>query len=239
MELPNESEARTYRLPIGYRFDPTDEVLTGYYLRKKILSQPLPHNLVPECDVFQTEPWRLQGGMTSLPQLEQLRNEPRNRMNLVDSFYSERWERYLNWQKFFFYDPKDRVFENPQKIGAGNGEWRGVERGQQIELSGKEVIAKRNTYVFWEGNGDNFTRTNWLMNEFHLILKSNPTMRSGMGIYRIFEVEGRRRKKARVSREGASTNGNSGEVIDAVPTVIDLTETCGSVGDTPPPGSPC
>ncbi|XP_020228032.1 NAC domain-containing protein 41 isoform X2 [Cajanus cajan] len=210
MELPNESEARTYRLPIGYRFDPTDEVLTGYYLRKKILSQPLPHNLVPECDVFQTEPWRLQGG-----------------------------ERYLNWQKFFFYDPKDRVFENPQKIGAGNGEWRGVERGQQIELSGKEVIAKRNTYVFWEGNGDNFTRTNWLMNEFHLILKSNPTMRSGMGIYRIFEVEGRRRKKARVSREGASTNGNSGEVIDAVPTVIDLTETCGSVGDTPPPGSPC
>ncbi|KAL2320353.1 hypothetical protein Fmac_029322 [Flemingia macrophylla] len=211
MEHQNETEARTYRFPIGYRFDPTDEILTGYYLRKKILSQPLPQNLIPECNVFQAEPWRLQGG-----------------------------GRYLNWQKFFFYDPKDRVFENSDKIGAGNGEWRKVERGQQIELSCKEVIAKRNSYAYWESNGGNFTRTNWVMNEFHLILKSNPAMRSGMGVYRIFEMEGRRRrKKARISREEASTSDNDiGEVINATPTVIDLSENSDSVASTPPPSSP-
>ncbi|XP_020224897.1 NAC domain-containing protein 41 [Cajanus cajan] len=203
MELPNESEARTYRLPIGFCFDPSDEVLTGYYLRKKILSQPLPHNFIPECDVFQTEPWRLQGG-----------------------------GRHLNWQKYFFYDPKDRVFENTVKIGAGNGEWRAVERGEQIELSSIQMIAQRNTYVFWERNDNNFIRSNWVMKEFHLALNSNPSLRFCMGVYRIFEMEGRRAKKLRMSGEEASTSGNDGEANDVTPTIGDLTQEYGSVAST-------
>ncbi|KAL2320351.1 hypothetical protein Fmac_029320 [Flemingia macrophylla] len=204
MQFIKEFEARTYKIPCGFRFDPKDEILIGCYLWKKILSEPLPCNLISECDVFQTEPWKLQGG-----------------------------EKLLNWQKFFFYDPKERIFENSQKICAGNGQWREVKKGQQIEIYGKEVIAKKNTYVFWKGNDNKFTITNWVMNEFHLPMKSKPTKISSMGVYRIFKMEGKRGKKARVSQEEASTSGNNGEVINATPVVIDLTEECDNVAGTP------
>jgi len=62
MEVLNPVEGKTYRLPVGYRFDPTDEILAGYYLRKRIMAQPLPNDLIQDCDVHQTEPWALPGG---------------------------------------------------------------------------------------------------------------------------------------------------------------------------------
>ncbi|CAI9777417.1 unnamed protein product [Fraxinus pennsylvanica] len=42
-------------LPQGFRFDPTDnEVL--FYLRKNILDQPFPANVIPTADVYGTNP---------------------------------------------------------------------------------------------------------------------------------------------------------------------------------------
>jgi len=49
-------------LPVGYRFDPTDRELVECYLMKKICNQPFPNGM-SEFDVFQTEPWRLPGGL--------------------------------------------------------------------------------------------------------------------------------------------------------------------------------
>ncbi|TKY45373.1 putative NAC domain-containing protein 94 [Spatholobus suberectus] len=40
--------------------------------------------------------------------------------------------KHLNWQKFFFYDTRARVFENPDKRGAGNGEWHAVEKARML-----------------------------------------------------------------------------------------------------------
>lgn len=62
MEVLNPIEGKTYKLPVGYRFDPSDEILAGYYLRKRIMAQPLPNDLIQDCDVYQTVPWELPGG---------------------------------------------------------------------------------------------------------------------------------------------------------------------------------
>ncbi|CAJ1947786.1 unnamed protein product [Sphenostylis stenocarpa] len=51
------------KLPIGFRFCPTDEELLFYYLKKKVFAQQLPASVVSECDVFQTQPWRLPGDL--------------------------------------------------------------------------------------------------------------------------------------------------------------------------------
>ncbi|EOY02882.1 hypothetical protein QUC31_017949 [Theobroma cacao] len=49
------------KMPIGYRFHPTDEELVVHYLKRKALSLPLPASVIPEFDVFQTDPWSLPG----------------------------------------------------------------------------------------------------------------------------------------------------------------------------------
>ena len=49
------------KLPIGYRFHPTDEELLVHYLKRKVLALPLPALVIPEFDVFQTHPWGLPG----------------------------------------------------------------------------------------------------------------------------------------------------------------------------------
>ncbi|CAK9172000.1 unnamed protein product [Ilex paraguariensis] len=49
------------KLPIGFRFHPTDEELVVHYLNRKVCSLPLPASVIPELDVYQTNPWDLPG----------------------------------------------------------------------------------------------------------------------------------------------------------------------------------
>jgi len=66
MEVLNPIEGKTYKLPVGYMFDPTDQVLVDYYLRKRVTAQPLPNDLIRDYDVHQTEPWELPGGSSQI-----------------------------------------------------------------------------------------------------------------------------------------------------------------------------
>ncbi|CAL0299279.1 unnamed protein product [Lupinus luteus] len=49
------------KLPVGYRFCPTDEELVTHYLKRKVFAEPLPVSVIPDFDVFHTLPWDLQG----------------------------------------------------------------------------------------------------------------------------------------------------------------------------------
>ncbi|XVE84207.1 hypothetical protein DITRI_Ditri16bG0151700 [Diplodiscus trichospermus] len=51
------------KMPIGFRFHPTDEELVVHYLKRKALCLPLPASVIPEFDVFQTDPWSLPGDL--------------------------------------------------------------------------------------------------------------------------------------------------------------------------------
>jgi hypothetical protein len=48
-------------VPIGFRFDPTDEELLIHYLKKKVSSSPLPASIIAEIDLYKHDPWDLPG----------------------------------------------------------------------------------------------------------------------------------------------------------------------------------
>ena len=50
------------KLPVGFRFEPTDEVLFKHYLKKKVLSEAYEVEVIPELDVFKVASWALPGG---------------------------------------------------------------------------------------------------------------------------------------------------------------------------------
>ncbi|KAK8556932.1 hypothetical protein V6N13_064921 [Hibiscus sabdariffa] len=61
MESPNFVVNGGIKVPIGFRFLPTDEELVVHYLKRKALGLPLPASVIPEFDVLQTDPWSLPG----------------------------------------------------------------------------------------------------------------------------------------------------------------------------------
>ncbi|KAJ7971752.1 NAC domain-containing protein [Quillaja saponaria] len=63
MEKPSFVINGGIKLPVGYRFRPTDEELVIHYLKRKVFGVPLPASVIPEFDVFQTEPWGLPGDL--------------------------------------------------------------------------------------------------------------------------------------------------------------------------------
>ncbi|KAJ6371559.1 hypothetical protein OIU77_001964 [Salix suchowensis] len=63
MEKPNFVENGRFKLPIGYRFHPTDEELVVHYLKRKVLGLPLPASVIPEFDVLQNNPSSLPGDL--------------------------------------------------------------------------------------------------------------------------------------------------------------------------------
>ncbi|XP_024626785.1 NAC domain-containing protein 83 [Medicago truncatula] len=146
-------------LPAGFRFDPTDRQLVECYLTKKILNQPLPTHLF-EFDVFQTEPWRL----------------PR------ENRYS------LEHRKYYFFDLRNRRFQNMDATPAGNGEWRMVEWNEEFALSNNQLIVRKNTYVYWRVQGSQAVMTQWWMHEFVISTIFHPIRVSPIAAYRIFKI---------------------------------------------------
>ncbi|KAK4413591.1 NAC domain-containing protein 83 [Sesamum alatum] len=59
MERLNLMRNGVLRLPPGFRFHPTDEELVVQYLKRKVLSCPLPASIIPEVDVCKSDPWDL------------------------------------------------------------------------------------------------------------------------------------------------------------------------------------
>ena len=48
-------------VPPGFRFHPTEEELLTYYLAKKVASQPIDLDVIPDVDLNKLEPWDIQG----------------------------------------------------------------------------------------------------------------------------------------------------------------------------------
>jgi len=64
MENPNIVRNGGIKLPIGYRFRPTDEELLVHYLTRKAHSLPFPSQVIPDLNVYQTNPTHLPGDST-------------------------------------------------------------------------------------------------------------------------------------------------------------------------------
>ncbi|XP_057432993.1 NAC domain-containing protein 83-like [Lotus japonicus] len=174
------------RLLPGYKFDPTDEVLVDFYLKRRVFAQPLPFHIIPDFNVFQTEPWGLPGGDGNI----------------------------FNERKCFFYNIMGRDFENIDMRSAGSGQWRVMEKDKYVPIPrNNQVIGKRNTLNFWEVQGAYARRTEWVMHEFRLASITNPSKMTNWAVYRVFKNKNKKKvKDARGCNEESSNAGSTEDI---------------------------
>ena len=56
----NEDMIMENELPVGFRFNPTDDELVTHFLRNRNLGKPTPFNAIKECDLYgKKEPWEI------------------------------------------------------------------------------------------------------------------------------------------------------------------------------------
>jgi hypothetical protein len=67
--LPQHSTSAP-RVPVGFRFHPTDEELVGHYLPNKVAARPIDLDLIRDLDLYKLEPWELHGEQNKQTQLQ-------------------------------------------------------------------------------------------------------------------------------------------------------------------------
>ncbi|KAI3463137.1 hypothetical protein Pfo_019800 [Paulownia fortunei] len=140
MEMENsEGGNGGTKLPIGFRFHPTDQELLLHYLKRKVYSLPLPANVIPELDVFQSNPWDLPGGL----------KEKRY-------FFSKRKRNIVNKCSSRF------------SAGCGYWKSTGKDR-QIVAPGSNLVIGIKKSLVFCQGKNSSGLKTQWIMHQFCLV----------------------------------------------------------------------
>ncbi|XP_022774213.1 NAC domain-containing protein 83-like [Durio zibethinus] len=213
MESQNFAANGGIKMPLGYRFRPTDEELVVHYLKRKALNLPLPASVIPEFDVFHTDPWSLPGNLKE------------NRY-----FFSTRYGNDGN-------NKYKRV-----EAGSGYWKPVGKEK-PILASGSNQVVGMRKALIFRERNPSNETKTRWLLHQFHLVgsvVTLNLTLMSKRELFRdwlVFRVFQRTRK---VKKHGVISNNSQITSVVTVPSCIDFTlEDCSIFGPPPPqPSSP-
>ncbi|KAG6400651.1 hypothetical protein SASPL_137492 [Salvia splendens] len=131
----------TLKLPIGFRFHPTDEELLLHYLKRKVLSLPLLANVIPELEAFQFN----------------------HRICLVSSCFLLIFKNGgcdLKEKRYFFCKRKRNLVNKC-------GYWKSSGKDKQIVASGSNnVIGIKKSFVFYQ---DRKMKTHWIMQELSLV----------------------------------------------------------------------
>ncbi|CAN4094808.1 unnamed protein product [Withania somnifera] len=149
MEKVNFVKNGVLRLPPGFRFRPTDEELVVQYLKRKVFSFPLPASIIPEVEVYKSDPWDLPGDMEQ-----------------EKYFFSIKEVKYPNGNR------------SNRATNSGFWKATGIDkqivmRGQQQQQQ-QQLVGLKKTLVFYRGKSPHGCRTNWIMHEYRLAnLESN------------------------------------------------------------------
>ncbi|KAL3829589.1 hypothetical protein ACJIZ3_018391 [Penstemon smallii] len=126
--------------PSGYRFQPTDDELIVYYLKKKIENEPIPYSKIHEADIYKHNPQEL------------------------SEIFSHPGEK-----KWYFFTPRERKYLNGSRPNraAGSGYWKATGADKAIHHNG-ELVGSKKSLVFYEGRPPKGKKTNWLMQEYRV-----------------------------------------------------------------------
>ncbi|KAK2972391.1 hypothetical protein RJ640_022109 [Escallonia rubra] len=127
--------------PPGYRFQPFDEELIEYYLKKKVNNEDLPPNKIFEVNLYQFNP-----------------------KELADMYLSR------GQKEMYFFTPRERKYRNGNRPNraAGDGYWKATGADKAIKFNGRKEGAKK-SLVFYAGKPPKGVKTNWIMHEFTLL----------------------------------------------------------------------
>ncbi|MCD7446009.1 hypothetical protein HAX54_024713 [Datura stramonium] len=185
MEKVNFVKNGVLRLPPGFRFRPTDEELVVQYLKRKVFSFPLPASIIPEVEVYKSDPWDLPGDMEQ-----------------EKYFFSTKEVKYPNGNR------------SNRATNSGYWKATGIDkqivmRGQQQQ----QLVGLKKTLVFYRGKSPQGCRTNWIMHEYRLPnLQSNNHQTSGNWVLcRIFL----KRRGSTKNEEDENNSRHKGGIITA------------------------
>ncbi|XP_015057729.1 NAC transcription factor 32-like [Solanum pennellii] len=135
-----ETRDHNFVYPPGYRFCPHDEELILHYLKKKVMNEFLPYNIIKDVNLYKYCP-----------------NE------LAENFP------ILGEKEWYFFTPRRRKYPNGERPNraAGTGYWKATGADKPI-IHKKVKVGFRKALVFYEGKPPNGIKTNWIMHEFRV-----------------------------------------------------------------------
>nr|BBK93928.1 VNS transcription factor [Sphagnum palustre] len=135
------------RVPVGFRFHPTDEELVGYYLPKKVAAKTIDLDLIRDLDLYKLEPW-------DLHDLCKVQADDSNQKQT----------------DYYFFSRKDKKYPTGNRANRATaaGFWKATGRDKPIHTKLQQLIGMRKTLVFYEGRAPHGIKTEWIMHEFRL-----------------------------------------------------------------------
>uniref|UniRef100_A0A453QJU4 NAC domain-containing protein n=1 Tax=Aegilops tauschii subsp. strangulata TaxID=200361 RepID=A0A453QJU4_AEGTS len=128
-------------VPPGFRFHPTEEELLTYYLAKKVASQRIDLDVIPDVDLNKLEPWDIQERC-------RIGTGPQN-----------------DWYLFSHKDKKYPTGTRTNRATAA-GFWKATGRDKAIySAAGSGRIGMRKTLVFYKGRAPHGHKSDWIMHE--------------------------------------------------------------------------
>lgn len=152
--------------PPGFRFHPSDEELSMYYLKRKVLGKSLSPKMIAEVDVYKFAPW-------DLPAMAWLKTKD------------------LIW---YFFCPRARKYPNGAKANRATefGYWKSTGNDRTVTYASRPV-GKIKTLIFHRGKAPDGERTNWVMHEYRLedqMLTDRGVSQDSYVICKIYEKSG-------------------------------------------------
>lgn len=134
------------KLPLGYRFNPTEDEIVVYFLFNKIMDRAMPtYDLIKEVDVYGYDPNQLPNG------------DFKHNAGCNAAYY------------FANREPFDASEGKIIKTAANGDYWKVIDDEYEVLFKDSEVIVGFEAVMnFYEGKEPNGTKTPFVMNEYRL-----------------------------------------------------------------------
>ncbi|OIW00246.1 hypothetical protein TanjilG_27497 [Lupinus angustifolius] len=180
------------RLPLGFRFQPTDEELVFQYLKCKVFSYPLPASIIPEINVCKYDPWDFPG------------NWEQEEMY----FFSSKEAKYRSGKRM-----------NRTTI---SGYWKATGSDKRILSSTSScdsIVGIRKNHVFYQGKSPNGSRTDWVMHEYRLVtIQNNYVSEIGDWVLCRLLIK----KRSVIESDGSSNHVHKRNTVQGLPRLFDF-----------------
>ncbi|CAN6565904.1 unnamed protein product [Malus baccata var. baccata] len=176
-------EVEGHLLPVGYRFQPTEEELIGHYLKLKLRGEDsLVSDVIGEINICKHEPW-------DLPAKSLIKSD------------DEEW---------YFYNRPIYKTNNRNEVerATATGFWKITGKEKLVKARDNKIIGKKRILTFNRGRPRKAQITPWVMHEFYIRQVSPNANRRDFVLCHVKKKLGKNTDVA-TGDEGESSNSNN------------------------------